>query len=576
MALTNTLFTGISGLDVNQTKLNVVGNNISNANTVGFKGSRALFKSQFYLTENTGSPPTQAFGGMNPNQRGLGATLSSIQRDWTAGNIEATGRQTDMAVDGNGLFIVEGEEQLFTRDGSFNIDKRNRLVTSDGLFVKGYGVDENGELNTSQLQNIEIPIGAMTIAKETETAHMSGNLNAAGDLSSSAGIIESGIELFSGGGAVTGATLLTNVEDAAATPLFAVGDEITLDGVRGGRIQEQISFTVDAGTTFADFQSFLEQGLGIVPGLAQASGGTSGASLKPGATTGTSLVLTANTGYENRVSIEGSALRNNGTPLFSFMSGTDALGNSNNPVGESVHTKITAYDSLGSPMDLDVTLNLVSSDSTGTTWRYIANSPNDVRYGSGADFDPASSGQFIGSGTVSFDNNGRLIDDGVARVLTVDRGATGADSLVDVELKFDEVSSLASTDSNIYGQQDGMPMGTLVGFGIGGTGEITGTFDNGLTSRLGAVALATFENTAGLMDQGGGLFAVGSNSGGPRLGLGMTGDAGTIRSGALELSNVDLSTEFVNMIIASTGFSAASRVITTSDQLMTELLNTAR
>ena len=92
MALTSTLFTGLSGLDVNQTRMNVVGNNIANVNTVAFKASRALFKPQFYVTENGGTPPNGEFGGTNPSQRGLGATVAAIEKDFSAGSIEPTGK----------------------------------------------------------------------------------------------------------------------------------------------------------------------------------------------------------------------------------------------------------------------------------------------------------------------------------------------------------------------------------------------------------------------------------------------------------------------------------------------------
>src|SRR4051812_27866154 len=141
MALTTALFTGLSGLDVNQTRLAVVGNNIANANTVAFKSSRALFKPQFYVTDSAGTSPSSDFGGTNPNQRGLGAQVSSIDRDFSAGSIEPTGKSTDMAIDGEGFFIVQGSEQRFTRDGAFNLNSSNQLVTASGEFVQGYSSD---------------------------------------------------------------------------------------------------------------------------------------------------------------------------------------------------------------------------------------------------------------------------------------------------------------------------------------------------------------------------------------------------------------------------------------------------
>src|SRR5882724_8954627 len=125
MALTSTLYTGLSGLDVNQTRLNVVGNNIANVNTVAFKSSRALFKPQFYVTDAAGTPPSSEFGGTNPSQRGLGASVATIEKDFTTGSIESTGKPNDMAIDGDGFFIVQGSQQKFTRDGSFTLNSSN-------------------------------------------------------------------------------------------------------------------------------------------------------------------------------------------------------------------------------------------------------------------------------------------------------------------------------------------------------------------------------------------------------------------------------------------------------------------
>src|ERR1700709_2138650 len=116
MALTGALFTGLSGLDVNQTQLNVVGNNIANVNTTAFKSSRALFKPQFYVTDQSGTAPTTDFGGTNPSQLGLGATVSSIPKDFSTGTIETTGKPTDMAIDGTGFFVVNtADGQRYTR-----------------------------------------------------------------------------------------------------------------------------------------------------------------------------------------------------------------------------------------------------------------------------------------------------------------------------------------------------------------------------------------------------------------------------------------------------------------------------
>src|SRR3954454_20104552 len=177
MALTSALFTGLSGLDVNQSRLSVVGNNIANANTVAFKSSRSLFKPQFYVTDGAGTPPTSDFGGTNPNQRGLGASVAEIEKDFSQGSIEPTGHPTDLAIDGDGFFILKGSEQRFTRDGSFVLNSANQLVSTTGDFVQGFGVDANNNIVLGSLQNLTIPIGSMTSAKATENVKFEGNLN---------------------------------------------------------------------------------------------------------------------------------------------------------------------------------------------------------------------------------------------------------------------------------------------------------------------------------------------------------------------------------------------------------------
>src|SRR5262249_12149321 len=124
--------------------------------------------------------------------------------------------------------------------------------------------------------------------------------------------------------------------------------------------------------------------------------------------------------------------------------------------------------------------------------------------------------------------------------------------------------------------QDGSPIGTLTSFSVGADGTISGSYSNGQVKTLGALAIAMFKNNSGLVDKGGNQYVAGTNSGVPVITTPLSLGAGSIRSGALEASNVDLSEEFINMIISSTGFSASSRVITTSDQLITDLLNSTR
>jgi flagellar hook protein FlgE len=574
MALTSTLFTGLSGLDVNQTRLNVVGNNIANVNTVAFKSSRVLFKPQFYVTDSGGAPPDGDFGGSNPSQRGLGAVVAAIEKNFSTGALEPTGRSTDMAIDGDGFFIVQGEGQRYTRDGSFSLNSANQLVTSTGEFVQGFGVDADGNVTPGRLDNITIPLGTTTVARATTTALMEGNLNANGPVASGASILTSQVLTTVGGLArPDGTTLLTNLASrtAPATPLMATGDVFTLQGQRGGRTQPEAEFAVTATSTVSDLLAFYQQGMGInttIPDDGNPATPLPGGAIEADGVdpVGARLVVTGNMGTANALSMAGDAfVSQSGAAPFAFADGTNAAGVASNPAGESINTSMVVYDSLGTPLTVDVTAVLESKSDAGNTWRFFANS--------GDDTDPSL---VLGSGTVTFDGNGQLVDS-TGTSITIDRAGTGAATPLAVNLDFSSMTSLTSRNSELLmTTQDGSAIGTLNAFNIGDDGTITGSFTNGLTRTLGQMAMAVFSNPTGLVDEGGNQFTAGANSGAAVVTSPLALGAGSIRSGALELSNVDLSEEFINLIISSTGFSASSRVITTSDQLLTELLNSAR
>lgn len=561
MALTSTLFTGLSGLDVNQTRLNVVGNNIANVNTVGFKSSRALFRPQFYVTDSGGSPPSSEFGGTNPSQRGLGATVAAIEKDFSPGSIEPTGKLTDMAIDGQGFFVVQSNTQKFTRDGSFQLNSSNQIVNTNGDFLQGFGVDTDFNIIPGQLQNVSIPLGAMTAAQATENVKLEGNLNADGAVASGASVLNSqSLTTLGGLAAPDATTLLTNIADSAANTVakFTAGDVLTLQGKKGGRDLPSTTYTVTTASTLGDLQTFLQNGLGIETGVA--------ATPAPGvtlATTGTDVTLdvTGNLGAENGLSLSGAALTSSsGITPFTF---TDDP--TSNPTGESVQTSFVAYDSLGTPITVSVTSVLESKADTGNTWRFYASSGDNQGGVIG-----------LGTGTLTFDNDGKILSS-TGSTISINRQGTGAKTPLAIRLDFDEMTSLTSRNSElVMTEQDGSAIGTLNNYSIGANGMITGSFSNGLTRNLGQIAMATFNNPLGLVDQGGNMYSSGANSGVPIISPPLSLGAGSIRSGALELSNVDLSKEFINLIIASTGFTASSRVISTSDQLLTELLNSSR
>jgi flagellar hook protein FlgE len=584
MGLSSTLFTGLSGLSVNQAKLNVVGNNIANVNTVAFKSSRALFAPQFYITDSPGGEATDGFGGTNPSQRGLGAVVSSVQKNFSAGAIEPTGQATDMAIAGDGFFIVQGQEQTYTRDGSFRLNSEHELVSQSGGFVQGYGVDATGNVASGAVQNLTIPLGTLTRAKATENISLSGILNAGGALTTGASILNSEpLTNLTGTAAPTGASALVDLRrpGALGAAIFTAGDTLTLTAKQNGTLLPNLSYTIDATSTVQNLTDFFNQGLGIDTSATIAGTPTPGASIAADTTdiTGTTgrLVIVANAGKASALTLSATGLNISPTSSLTFADGQDFAGNVSNAVGESQSTSIPAYDSLGNLLDVNLTMTLVSRSNSGTTWQFVARSADDT---DAKTFDPTtpSNGMLIGGGTLSFDGEGTLVSS-ANTTIQVTRNNTGASSPVNISLDFSRMTALNNGNhpSQVaLDHQDGEKIGTLTSFSVGQDGVITGSFDNGLTGTLGQVAVATFKNSQGLVDLGGNMYATGASSGPPTIGAPLSGVAGEVRAGALEQSNVDLSEEFINMIVASTGFSAASRVISTSDQLIQELLNSSR
>ncbi len=570
MGLTNSLFTSLSGLTNNSQALSVAGNNISNSNTTAYKSSRITFETAIQQTLRSASGPSGNFGGRNAAQVGQGARIGEITQDFGTGTIQATGINTDLSIDGTGFFVVEeGENTFFTRAGNFTLDRDFNLVSSAGGFVQGFGVDEAFNVVEGVTQNLNIPVGNMTIAEATSTVRIAGNLDASGDLATQ-GSISTSAALFSNAGAtvpITGATALTSVFDAVGTALFTTGDIITVsEATKGGATIPDATFevgpanTTDSdgfGTTMADYIAFLEDVLGIDTTL---SGGVS-------ISAGGEIVVESNLGTVNNIELQdGNTIVNAGTatPTLPF-----SFAQTQNADGESVRTSFVAFDSLGNEITIDLAFNIEARDNSGTTWRFIASSADDT------DLDSV-----LGNGTLSFDTNGQLIgSDGTT--IVIDRNGTGADNPQQVALSFTQpegtISSLADVTSQVQTlSQDGSPIGTLVDFNVGQDGRITGVFSNSLLRDLGQVVLANFSNVQGLQEVGGNLYTVTPNSGAAQIVSAGSAGTGQIVGSTLELSNVDLAEEFINLINASTGFSANSRVLTTSDELLQELLASVR
>jgi len=573
MASTTAMFTGLSGLNANARNLDVIGNNIANVNTTAYKSSRMLFATQFSRTYSMGTEPSATFGGTNPTQTGLGVTIAGTQRDFSGGSISATGDARDLALEGDGFFMVRrGDASFYTRAGAFRQNELNQLVSVTGERLQGYGIDENFSINEAVVGDLSIPVGTLTLAQATRNVRFAGNLNSSGNAATQGARFDLAAFGLLGsatppgpGNVIEPTSLLTGIEDASSpgNPLFAVGQTIELqDAHRGSSLIPQAELAIGPTTTVQDLVDFLNEAMGINNDAgANPDGFTPGVSLDPA--TGV-ITVVGNTGQVNDIELGTSDLRildAGGTVLSSPFAPTRQASAD----GESVRTSFVVFDSLGTPLTVSLSLVLESKTNSGTTWRYIGDSNDDTDLSSA-----------LASGTVMFDTSGRLT--GAPNFeLSIDRQNTGAQTpmVVNVSLSTssDNVTALADVSSQIAATyQDGTPRGTLAAYSVGADGVITGAFTNGLTRPLGQVVLATFSNNNGLVEVGSNLFTTGPNSGTPQTKVPTTLGAGRIVGGALELSNVDLSQEFINLILASTGYSASSRVITTTDQLMQQLL----
>lgn len=581
MASTTAMFTALTGLNANARSLDVIGNNIANVNTTAFKSSRMLFSTQFNLTNNVGTPPGDVNGGTNPYQIGLGVTTAGTQRNFNPGTIQPTGQPRDLAIDGDGFFVVQqGNQTSYTRNGAFQRTSLGDLVTVNGARLMGYGIDEQFNIDRGSMVPINIPLGSLTIAEASTQVTFRGNLNAAGTVAAQGSrvnlggapgqglvAIASAVPAPATGNVLEDATRLVDIEDpvlvGTGTPLFSNGQSLQIRGAeKGGKTIPTVDFAITDTTTVADLRTFLAESLGINTTIGPNPDGlTPGVGLDP--VTGLFDII-GNVGSANDVQLDSTDLRlldASGQFVRHPMS-TDKTTDAD---GESVRTTFIVYDSLGSAVEVDITAVLESRSSAGTTWRYFVDSVDD-----------AGTNLAVATGQLTFDTDGRLSTTSVPPV-SIDRSGTGAASPLVFTLGFgggaENVTSLADDTSALAATfRDGSPIGTLSGFAVGSDGTIIGAFSNGLTRALGQVAVATFANPEGLVELGDSAFGPGANSGSAVITEPGVLGAGLVVGGALELANVDIGEEFIKMISASTGYSASSRVIRTTDELMQQLL----
>jgi flagellar hook protein FlgE len=589
MGLTSALNVSLNGLSLNETAIDVIGNNVANAGTTGFKASRALFSTQLANTINAGSAPTTEGtgsaqrtlnGGTNPRQIGLGASVAAITTDFSQGGVTATTSPSDLAIQGDGFFILDENgngSPVYTRNGNFRLDSANFLVNSQGLRVLGYAADSDFNLIQPDLNPLEVSLGSKDVRGTTAVSiagalSPTGTVATQGTLQTSAAILDSSTGL-----AATAATLMTNVRlnGDLGTAVFAGTDTISFTPSRGGRQLETKAFNITSGApsavrTLGEFMTFMDQSLGI-ENITYTGANVEPDGIDPGVSINGSgqVRVKGNRGTINDFEIPVGALKlqNGNTVNLPFTKTT--LAN-----GESTATSFTIYDSVGTPLTIRMTAWRAAQTTTQSTYHFTLESSDQINDESSGIMQNKE--RFVGSGDLTFDSAGRLVNT-ARQTFTMNRYAASADPALVFSADFSEVSGITSTGSSLnLTSQDGTSPGVLTSYVIDDQGRINGAYDNGIIRVLGQLVIARFRNPQGLLAAGGDNFRKGLSSGEPLRNTPGKEGLGSLRAGALELSNTDVGKNLVDLIVASTNYRGNARVISSVDQLVNELLQLGR
>ncbi len=559
------LFSGVSGLRSHQVRMDVIGNNIANVNTVGFKRSRLNFQEMLVQNIRGSTAPQGGRGGTNPVAVGLGVTIGSIDTIFTQGSLQSTGKVTDLAIQGDGFFVLsDGSDFFYTRAGNFDLDRDGNLVDKGtGLKVMGWMADASGSVNTAAtVTSLTIPVGRSYPPTPTSSITFSGNLNAGAAAGTSK---ETSIDIYDAQGAVH--RIITTFTKTVQNEWIY---KVSLD--QGDPLIQQYlaAYYPDfSAMTSADQAAVLEQANQVfLGGYASASGlgsGTAGITVFANAhgTSGNGITVTfvkaGAPSSPTSVSVAGNSI--------TVTLGTDAANNINATLQDVVNA--INGDAAASAL---VTASLDPVVNGGTLAQ--PEGPVNLQYGSASQ----RTGRVIFTADGQVDANAtRTANGATAPNLTQAFifQPVGTDP-VQVVPDLKDLTQYNAGFTAIAKKQNGNPSGTLQTISVAKDGTVSGVFSNGFTLDLGVIALANFNNAAGLFRLSDNLYKPSNNSGTAMVGQADTGGRGTVVPGTLEMSNVDLAQEFTDMIITQRGFQANTRVITASDEMLQELANLKR
>ncbi|MGC9159598.1 MAG: flagellar hook protein FlgE [Terracidiphilus sp.] len=499
----------LSGLDADSTALDTIANNLSNMNTTAFKAQTTNFSDLFYQQEGTA-------GSGDEIQVGTGVQVASNSTDFTGGSISSTGVDTDAAIDGTGFFVLDNGNgsQLYTRDGNFQTSANGTLETSSGQAVMGYAAS-NGTINTGGgLSDIVIPIGQAMQPSATTSFSMTQNLDSSAPAGSTAtGTVKVYDSLGQSYEATVAYTSLGNNQWS-----YAITLPDTLSGVASG-----------SNTTNYTFGS---------------SGGTL-ATVDPS----TNLTITGPTSSGSTATTRAPAVTQ----------------------GETVAQYVTALNTaLTNAGITGVTVTSTAAGVLSITGANVSTTGNIVQ-------DPLSSAN--AAGTLTFNSSGNLVSPATNVSNITFSGLS--DNAATMNMTWDLLGSngtgtVSQTDaSSAQSAEDanGYASGTYESFTIDSNGVISATYSNGQTQDVGQLGIASVANEQGLADVGSTEYQTTAASGLASVGVAGSGGLGTIDGSSLEASNVNISSEFSNLIVAQRAFEANAKSVTTFDTITQETIN---
>ena len=567
------LYSGVAGLKTHQTRMDVIGNNIANVNTTAYKSSSMTFSELMSQTTQkaSGANATTGVGGTNAKQIGLGVKAGAINTAITTqGSAQSTGNPFDIMITGDNFFVVSnGSENFFTRDGSFYVDGAGNLaMTSTGYNVMGWGVDETtGNIKQDTVTALRIMSAAnMTYPPEATTqANISGILD------------ENDKDVTS----ANGKTVNLNFFDA-----------------RGYSYTAKFTFKQSSGTASNEYSMELTK-------LLDSTGAEIDISKVKFGSNSTQTLQTPVTFAGDTYEWDGKQLKTKAdqkvvADLDKAFNADGTLKDTSNDEAaakeqqETLDAIAAAYGYEGST---DEFLKLYQKDANGaevTVETMLGNraktptAPGDPALTTDKDKPMTMDGRFFEGVKVIFDTDtgklkqvGSNVTDFKTNVDFTPLGGNFSNITIDLSecTNYDNkgTSTIGATSGDLDGLGTGRRLGDMIGVFIQKDGMIYASYDNGMTKLLGQIATAAFANASGLEKEGDNLYSATLNSGEfDGIGVDITAGGGYMSPGQLEMSNVDLSSEFTEMITTQRGFQANSRIITVSDTLLEELTNLKR